>query len=107
MNLYSLDATPTVADEVSAVVDDAQVIAKTLPVSVTLGLCAVAIAVVCGVTIGTLAAVRRNGPLDWISLNIAMIGISVSGDRMNIALRSRAMLANNAALDVMPYLITS
>jgi len=31
MNLYSLDATPTVADEVSAVVDDAQVIAKTLP----------------------------------------------------------------------------
>jgi oligopeptide transport system permease protein len=48
-----------------------------LPVSVALGVAAVAIAVIGGVTIGTLAAVRRNGPLDWVSLNIAMIGISV------------------------------
>lgn len=31
MNVYGSGATPTVADEVSAVVDDAQVIAKTLP----------------------------------------------------------------------------
>ncbi|MGJ7511616.1 hypothetical protein [Variovorax sp. GT1P44] len=31
MNVYGFDATPTVADEVSAVVDDAQVIEKTLP----------------------------------------------------------------------------
>lgn len=31
MSVYSLDATPTIADEVSAVVDDAQVIARTLP----------------------------------------------------------------------------
>ena len=31
MNAPGSDATPTVADEVSAVVDDAQVIAKTLP----------------------------------------------------------------------------
>lgn len=53
------------------------IIANTLPVSVTLGLAAVAIAVIGGVTIGTLAAVRRNGPLDWISLNVAMIGISL------------------------------
>ncbi|MDM0106307.1 hypothetical protein QTH97_15275 [Variovorax sp. J22R24] len=31
MNSQGFDANPTVADEVSAVVDDAQVIAKTLP----------------------------------------------------------------------------
>lgn len=31
MNEYGLDARPTVADEMSAVVDDAQVIASTLP----------------------------------------------------------------------------
>src|SRR5437763_13099672 len=37
-----------------------------LPVSVALGVSAVAIAVIGGVTIGTLAAVRRNGPLDWV-----------------------------------------
>jgi len=37
----------------------------------------------------------------------AMIGISASGERVKIAWRSRVMLANNEALDVMPYLITS
>jgi len=31
MNVYGIGATPTVADEMSAVVDDAQVIEKTLP----------------------------------------------------------------------------
>jgi ElaB/YqjD/DUF883 family membrane-anchored ribosome-binding protein len=31
MNVHGFGATPTVADEVSAVVDDAQVIEKTLP----------------------------------------------------------------------------
>jgi len=54
-----------------------QIIQQHLPVSIALGVSAVAIAVIGGVTIGTLAAVRRNGPLDWISLNIAMIGISL------------------------------
>jgi oligopeptide transport system permease protein len=54
-----------------------EIIRQTLPVSIVLGVCAVGIAVVGGVTIGTLAAVRRDGPLDWISLNVAMVGISV------------------------------
>src|SRR5205807_1539282 len=54
-----------------------EIIKDHLPVSVALGVAAVIIAVICGVTIGTLAAVRRNGALDWISLNAAMIGISV------------------------------
>lgn len=54
-----------------------EIIRQTLSVSIVLGTCAVAIAIVGGVTIGTLAAVRRDGPLDWISLNVAMIGISL------------------------------
>jgi ABC-type dipeptide/oligopeptide/nickel transport system permease component len=54
-----------------------QIIKDHLPVSIALGATAVVFAVIGGVTIGTLAAVRRNGPLDWISLNIALIGISV------------------------------
>lgn len=53
------------------------IIADHLPVSIALGATAVVFAVIGGVAIGTLAAVRRNGPLDWISLNIALIGISV------------------------------
>lgn len=48
-----------------------------LPVSVALGLAAVAIALVGGVTIGTIAAVKRNGPFDWASLGVALIGVSV------------------------------
>jgi len=53
------------------------ILRKSLPVSVALGLVAVAIALVGGVTIGTLAAVKRDGPLDWLSLSIALIGVSV------------------------------
>jgi oligopeptide transport system permease protein len=46
-------------------------------VSVTLGLFAMCIAVPVGVAVGTLAAVRRGGALDWTSLTIALVGISV------------------------------
>jgi oligopeptide transport system permease protein len=48
-----------------------------LPVSVTLGLFAMTIAVLVGVGVGTLAAVRRGGVLDWASLSISLIGISL------------------------------
>src|SRR5262245_49390680 len=54
-----------------------QIIKEHLPVSIALGATAVVFAVIGGVSIGTLAAVRRNGPLDWLSLNVALIGISV------------------------------
>lgn len=50
---------------------------KSLPVSVTLGLAAVGIALIGGVFLGTIAAVRRNGVMDWTSLGIALIGVSV------------------------------
>ena len=52
------------------------IIKSSLPVSVTLGLLAVAIALIVGVAVGTLAAVRRGGALDWISLSITRLGIS-------------------------------
>jgi oligopeptide transport system permease protein len=53
------------------------IILSALPVSVALGLFALAIAVLVGVGIGTLAAVRRDGVLDWASLSISLIGISL------------------------------
>ena len=53
------------------------IISEALPVSVALGLFALVVAVPGGVGIGTLAAVRREGLLDWFSLSIALIGISV------------------------------
>jgi len=53
------------------------ILKDSLPVSITLGLVALTIAVLGGVAIGTLAAVQRGGPADWISLTIALIGISL------------------------------
>jgi oligopeptide transport system permease protein len=53
------------------------IIWASLPVSVTLGLFALTIAVFVGVAVGTLSAVRRGGVLDWSSLSIALIGISL------------------------------
>jgi oligopeptide transport system permease protein len=53
------------------------ILASGLPVSAALGLLAVAIALVVGSAIGTLAAVRRGGVFDYLSLAVALIGISL------------------------------
>lgn len=53
------------------------IIKTTLPVSVSLGVFAITIALMVGVGVGTLAAVERGGFLDWTSLSIALIGISL------------------------------
>jgi oligopeptide transport system permease protein len=50
-----------------------------LPVSVTIGLFGLTFAVIFGVTLGTLAAVRRGSALDWFSLGVAVVGISLPG----------------------------
>jgi oligopeptide transport system permease protein len=55
------------------------ILKSALPVSVTLGLFSLVIALFAGVGIGTLAAVRRGGVLDWLSLTIALLGISLPG----------------------------
>jgi oligopeptide transport system permease protein len=53
------------------------VVKSSLPVSVSLGLMALAIATVAGVAAGVLAAVRRGGPFDMASLVVALVGISL------------------------------
>jgi oligopeptide transport system permease protein len=55
------------------------VMLSALPVSITLGLFAMAIALIAGSFVGTLAAVRRGGPFDYASLIAALIGISLPG----------------------------
>jgi oligopeptide transport system permease protein len=52
------------------------ILAATLPVSATLGILAYALALIVGVTSGTLAALRQNSRLDYSSMAVAMIGIS-------------------------------
>lgn len=54
-----------------------QIIADALPVSVTLGFLAMLIAVLIGVPVGVLSAVRRDGWFDLTTLGLVLIGISL------------------------------
>lgn len=54
-----------------------QIIWEKFPVSATVGLLAMVIATFFGTLIGTIAAVYRSRPPDWISLMIALIGVSL------------------------------
>lgn len=55
------------------------VIRYSLPVSVTLGMFGMTIALVLGTLIGTLAAVKRGGFFDYASLVSALLGVSLPG----------------------------
>ncbi len=54
-----------------------QILLKALPVSATLGLCAYLFALAVGLTTGTLAALRQNSWIDYASMTLAMLGISI------------------------------
>jgi oligopeptide transport system permease protein len=55
------------------------ILASSLPVSMTVGLAALVIAAVGGSFIGTMAAVRRDGLFDYASIAVSLIGISLPG----------------------------
>jgi oligopeptide transport system permease protein len=55
------------------------VLRESLPISITLGLFAMTIALIVGAFIGALAAVRRGGAFDYASLIAALAGISLPG----------------------------
>lgn len=54
-----------------------EIIADKLPVSAELGALALAFALLLGITLGTLAALRRNTWIDYVASTFGMIGISV------------------------------
>jgi oligopeptide transport system permease protein len=53
------------------------IMASALPVSMSLGLLAIWIALVVGCGVGVAAALRRGGVLDFASLSIALVGVSL------------------------------
>jgi len=61
-----------------------EILGPTLPISLHLGLMALTIAIIAGVSLGVLAATRRNGPFDYLCTFIAMIGVSVPNFVMSI-----------------------
>lgn len=54
-----------------------EILRRTIPVSAGLGLLAYLLALTIGVTTGTLAALRQNSRLDYSSMGLAMLGISL------------------------------
>jgi oligopeptide transport system permease protein len=52
------------------------IISDTLPVSIQLGVVAMLLAVIIGLTLGTLGAVKHNSWIDYVSSFLAIIGIS-------------------------------
>lgn len=55
----------------------AQLIGAGLPVSATLGLCAMVLALLVGSTLGTLAALRQNRWQDFSVMTVAMVGVTI------------------------------
>ncbi len=54
-----------------------ELIGRAIPVSMKLGVLAMALAVLVGVSFGTLAALRQNSVLDGLTMGLAMTGISI------------------------------
>jgi len=54
-----------------------QILWRALPVSAVLGLTAYLMALLIGITTGTLAALRQNSWIDYASMTLAMLGISI------------------------------
>ena len=56
-----------------------ELIAQGLPVSLMLGLSAVLLALLIGIPLGTLAALRQNSPTDYGIMSVAVLGIALPG----------------------------
>ncbi len=54
-----------------------QILLKALPVSAALGVSAYLFALIVGITMGTLAALKQNSWIDYGSMTFAMLGISI------------------------------
>lgn len=72
-NALQGDFGPSFAQRSRSVSD---IIGETFPVSLALGLVAMAIALVIGLTLGTLGALRHNGVVDYLTSFVAIVGVS-------------------------------
>jgi len=64
----------------------AEILGPTIPVSLHLGLMALVLAIVVGVSLGVMAAVYQNGPADYICTFVAMLGVSIPNFVMAVVL---------------------
>lgn len=52
-----------------------ELVGQSFPVSLTIGLAAFVVTVICGVTLGTLAALKQNSWLDYTIMTFSMVGV--------------------------------
>ncbi|MBE7897717.1 ABC transporter permease [Paenibacillus polymyxa] len=73
-NLLVLDMGPSIQSKTT---DVNMLIARGFPPSALLGIQSIVVAIIAGIALGTLAALHHNRPLDYISMFIAIVGISI------------------------------
>ncbi|MDO3410504.1 ABC transporter permease [Saccharibacillus sp. CPCC 101409] len=73
-NLLMLDLGPSIQSKTT---DVNTLIARGFGPSAILGIQSLVIALVAGISLGTVAALRHNRPLDYISMFIAILGVSI------------------------------
>ncbi|MEK5318688.1 ABC transporter permease [Paenibacillus sp. FSL L8-0644] len=73
-NLLVLDMGPSIQSKTT---DVNMLIARGFPPSALLGIQSIVVAIIAGISLGTLAALHHNRPLDYMSMFIAIVGISV------------------------------
>lgn len=61
-------------------------LARRLPVTVTLGVMAIVVAILIGVPVGVVSAMRQDGVLDFLTRSAAILGLSIPGFVMAIAI---------------------
>lgn len=73
-SVVTLDFGPSIKQSNQSVND---LLGRGFPISAELGFFTVLVAVISGVTLGTLAALRHNGFIDYFAMTVAVLGISI------------------------------
>ena len=73
-SLLTLDFGPSIANPDTTV---GQLLQRGFPISFELGIWAISLAVLSGITLGVLAALRHNGLIDYFAMAFAVLGISI------------------------------
>src|SRR5215218_9425968 len=73
-NILSLDFGNSLKYETETVND---ILRRTVPVSAAVGTCAYLLALLVGITLGTIAALKQNSKLDYAAMGLSMLGISL------------------------------
>lgn len=73
-SIFTLDFGPSISNPDTTVV---QLIERAFPISFELGIWAVFVAVISGIFLGVLAALRHNGLIDYVAMGFAVLGISI------------------------------